>query len=80
MMVEPKKQGHKPRTRVSKIRIRGVRHDPPDPHKIAKVLVELARNLDVGQGQDPDSPPEVLVSDPTCLDQTPDTDEPPTSA
>jgi hypothetical protein len=79
-MIEPKKWGHKPRTRVSKIRIRGVRHDPPDAHKIAKVLVELARHLDVDPDQDPDNPTEVLVSDPTCRDQTPDTDEPPTSA
>ncbi|MEV6135234.1 hypothetical protein AB0L63_04035 [Nocardia sp. NPDC051990] len=30
-------------TRRGKLEIRGVRHDPPDAGKIAKVLVELAR-------------------------------------
>jgi hypothetical protein len=79
-MAKPKKRQHKPRTHVSKIRIQGVRHDPPDAHKIAKVLVEIARSLNDEPDQDLASPANVLVSDPTCRDQTPDTDEPPTSA
>lgn len=78
-MAKPKKRQHKPRTHVSKIRIHGVRHDPPDAHKIAKVLVEIARSLDGDLDHDPGSPTKVLVSDPTCRDQTPDTDEPPAS-
>jgi hypothetical protein len=80
LVAKPKRRGRKPRTHVSRVRIRGVRHDPPDAHKIAKVLVEIARSLDGDPDQDPGSPAEVLVSDPTCRDQTPDTDEPPTSA
>lgn len=79
-MAKPKKRQYKPRIHVSKVRVRGVRHDPPDARKIAKVLVEHGRSLDGDPVQDPDGPTEVLVSDPTYRDQTPDTDEPPTSA
>lgn len=79
-MTRQRKQQRKPPVHVSKVRIQGVRHDPPDARKIAEVLVELGRSLDGDPVQDPDSPTEVLVSDPTCRDQTLDTDEPPTSA
>ena len=60
---------------------RARRHDMMGlTHKIAKVLVEIARSLNDEPDQDLASPTNVLVSDPTCRDQTPDTDEPPTSA
>jgi hypothetical protein len=36
---------HKAPVHVSKIFIRSERRDPPDPHKLAKVLVEIATSL-----------------------------------
>jgi hypothetical protein len=62
LMARRTKQQHKPQIRASKVRIQDVRHDPPDAHKIAKVLVEIASGLDSNLNQDPTVPTQVLVS------------------
>lgn len=43
-MATQRKQ-HKSPVHVSEIFIRSERHDPPDPHKLAKVLVDIATGL-----------------------------------
>jgi hypothetical protein len=68
-MAKQRKQRKSP-VHVSEIFIRNERRDPPDPHKLAKVLVEIATSLQdpPDQAANADDDPAHAASRPSAHD------------